>query len=327
MESSSVTAILDAEHGPYTPLPYVSLGFVVVYMVGTALWCFNWLRHERLRVPLQRLMTVVPCVKLASATLGWAFWWNCAPKGYEGTCSVPLLALYKGCDVLFNLMLYTALMFLSKGVGVLRFTVPPLELRSILWNLVVLGIAMAAQALRIPVPYFLILLVILSQIYSNLSTNLQVLESYLYAMMSSRINPITTPFFRKAFLLKKLQFLLTVYILLQVLIQFKVRFSTTTSQLFECVANHTIDLCLLGGLGLVYRLRPDVTQDALRPAPARSPSLPRRASRRPSARPRLPSAARHSDVTPSAQPPEADGPGGGGPSPGPPPTPIVPPPA
>ena len=53
-------------------------------------------------------------------------------------------------------------------------------------------------------------------LFSSIATNIQLLEAYLYSVMAMDINPTTTPLFRKAFLMKKFQYVVNVYILLQV---------------------------------------------------------------------------------------------------------------
>ena len=102
MSSYSISTTLDVEHGPYEPLPYVLAVFLGVYVVGLVLWVLNWLRYDDLHVPLQRHLTILPCVKVLCVAAGWAFWWHCAPQGFELTCNGWLLALYKASDVLFR---------------------------------------------------------------------------------------------------------------------------------------------------------------------------------------------------------------------------------
>ena len=70
-----------------------------------------------------------------------------------------------------SVVLYMVLLLLAKGLYVLRYRIPSLEMRPIFWNLLILIMTMAARSLRgseyISFPFVIILVVVLAQIYRS----------------------------------------------------------------------------------------------------------------------------------------------------------------
>ena len=78
-------------------------------------WTPSTPSHDVLQVPLQRRLSILPCAKLVSLTMAWAYWWRCAPMGEGATCAGPLLFWHKLTDMLYNVLVYWVLLLLAKG--------------------------------------------------------------------------------------------------------------------------------------------------------------------------------------------------------------------
>lgn len=111
------------------PLPWVYIALSVIWFLLLLLWTLNWLRWRRLGgLKLHRLISLIPLLKFLWVLYSFLYWQRWSTSG---SVSFGILSYYYAGEAIFNLAFFSMLLLASKGWGITRLALIPVEKRAL----------------------------------------------------------------------------------------------------------------------------------------------------------------------------------------------------
>ena len=226
----------------FDPTMYQNLP--IVYGVFTGLWALAalaWVghiayyRYKGLSLALHTMICSVPILKAIHTGSAIYFYYDCAFNGLN-SCTVGPMIGTNIANLAFEVILFQALLYLSKGISITRTSMDSSEKRSIIWNLICLGLCIVAKTFNVffvvcicvmilltchQFPLYVIYVILIGHAFSAIGVNVKLLN-HRYADvelgMVLDVNVMKSPTFMKIGLFKKLRFVLLMFVVSYVMV-------------------------------------------------------------------------------------------------------------
>jgi len=168
------------------PLPTFFVALLVTWSVVLVAWCLNWFKYRNERILLHRAITLIPLFKIIEVFYNLIYWSTYSKKGKVELWET---VLYYATSVVFEGVLFTILLLISKGWGITRPNIIGVENRAITVTVVALILSFLCYKLLEGTYLFALLamyIIILKFIFSNITYNSNALKSQLFLIRQQR---------------------------------------------------------------------------------------------------------------------------------------------
>jgi len=109
----------DGEHLGYgfIPLPIIYMLLLSVWVVGTSMWCFNWIKHRTQTIRLNSALSIYPVTKIVFAAIAILYWKTIS---LQGEAPYSYLLTYGFLYISAEAVFYLVLMLVATGWGLLK---------------------------------------------------------------------------------------------------------------------------------------------------------------------------------------------------------------
>ncbi|XP_068642142.1 uncharacterized protein [Aristolochia californica] len=237
----------------YRPLPFLYLGFLVVWFVSASAWMINTWRNRPFQANnLHWTLSSIPLIKALQLALSFLFWHSCFNRQI---CSIWMSFGVYVAGVLFQTASLVSFLLISHGYCIVceRLSVP--ERRS------TAGLGCALYLILIgykaAVPYFTVLLwvnyfVSFYVIFRHISQNLSVLHEQMSFIEDEDIHIMRDAICSKYLMFKKFQGAMQMLVVAQFVIHMNLDSATDTHWLTLFV-REWVQLCILLYIGWTFR--------------------------------------------------------------------------
>ncbi|XP_068638529.1 uncharacterized protein [Aristolochia californica] len=237
----------------YRPLPFLYLGFLVIWFVSASTWMINTWRNRHFQANnLQWTLASVPLVKALQLALSFLFWYSCFNRQI---CSLWMSFGVYVTGVLFQTASLVSFLLISHGYCIVceRLSIPERRITASLGC----ALYLILVGYKAAVPYFTVLLwvnyfISFYVIFHHIAQNLSVLREQMSFIEDEDIHIMRDATCSKYLMFKKFQGAMQMLAVAQIVTHMNLD-SATESHWFTLLVRESVQLSILLYIGWTFR--------------------------------------------------------------------------